>query len=70
MSKAREELVKFREEDFRFMCYFYAGFSYSTIALIFNIENINNVYVRKSRLKSRIEKLDVKDKTMFLDALA
>lgn len=50
----RSEVPNLKEEDYQQLCYHYAGFSGKLISLLLDI-NQSNVYIRKSRLKERIE---------------
>ena len=69
MSKARTELHDLKEEDFRLLCYQYAGFSPSTISLMMCYEKVDIIYTRKSRLKRKIENSESPMKKFFLDNL-
>ncbi len=69
MSKVRTELHDLKEEDFRLLCYLYAGFSSNTISLLMNYEKVDTVYSRKSRLKRKIENSESPMKKFFLDNL-
>ncbi len=57
MEIARREISSLSEQDFRLLCYFYAGFSGKAIS-VFTGNTINNIYIRKFRIKAEIEKLD------------
>lgn len=69
MNKLRMEFPQFREEDFKMMCYWYAGFSSASMSLLLKEENMNIIYKRKSRLKDRIEKSDSPRKDFFIEEL-
>ena len=69
MSKARTNFHNLKEEDFRLLCYLYAGFSSNTISLLMNYEKVDTVYSRKSRLKRKIENSESPMKKFFLDNL-
>lgn len=69
MSKARTELHNLKDEDFRLLCYLYAGFSPSTISLLMNFGKVDIIYTRKSRLKKKIENSAAPLKKFFLDNL-
>ena len=56
MKKLRAEFPRFKEEDFKVMCYWYAGFSPTAMCVFMKVDDINDIYKRKSRLKARIEK--------------
>ena len=69
MAKARTDFHNLKEEDFRLLCYLYAGFSSNTISLLMNYEKVDTVYSRKSRLKRKIENSESPMKKFFLDNL-
>lgn len=54
MTLAREELKAFKEEDFVFLSLVYAGFSARAVCLMTDITH-KNFYLKRSRLKKRIE---------------
>ena len=56
------------DTDLKILCFFYAGFSTSSIAVILS-GNSNMVYVRKSRLKAKIAALDFPRKDELLELL-
>ncbi len=53
MRKLREGLPMLGPKDYRMMCFFYAGFSAKAISL-FTDDTINNIYVKKKRLRDKI----------------
>ncbi len=57
MRFTREEMPQFSEMDYRLLCFLYAGFSAKAIS-IFTGDSIGNIYMRKSRLKSKISESD------------
>ena len=61
----RREFPKFKESDFRLLCYFCAGFSIQTICL-FTQENSKKLWVYKSRLIARIKSSDAPSKEIIL----
>ncbi|WP_307756511.1 hypothetical protein [uncultured Alistipes sp.] len=65
MIKLREQLPQMKEADLELLCYLFAGFSYRTIS-IFTQEKVENIYNRKSRLRSRIANSDAPDRDLFL----
>lgn len=69
IQKFREQFPKTKETDVDLLCYLSAGFSYRAIS-IFTQEKIENIYNRKSRLKSRIADSEAIDKDLFIDILA
>ena len=69
MTKARAELHDLKEEDFKILCYLYAEFSPSTISFLMNYDKVESIYIRKFRLKKKIENSDSAQKKFFLDNL-
>lgn len=69
MTHLRNEYPMLKEDDYRFLCYIYAGFSARIVALLLN-ETINNVYKRKSRLKLKISESDTPHRQLLLDAMS
>lgn len=57
MATIRTNLLDLTEMDYRLLCYFCAGFSAKAIS-VFTGDSTNNIYVRKSRIKDIIIKLD------------
>lgn len=53
MHRARAEFPLLKERDFKILCYYLAGFSGKTIALLMSA-NVQTIYVWKTRLKSKI----------------
>lgn len=69
MKKLRAEFPRFKEEDFKVMCYWYAGFSPTSMCVFMKVDDINDIYKRKSRLKARIEKSESPNKEFFISQL-
>ena len=65
IARLRLELPKFKETDFRLLCYFCAGFSIQTICL-FTQEDSKKLWVYKSRLITRIKNSDAPSKDIIL----
>ncbi len=65
VTRLREQLPQLKESDRLLFCYLVAGFSSRVISLFLQ-EKIENVYNRKSRLKSRISTSEAPDKELFL----
>lgn len=65
MAKLREELPMLDEIDYLQLCYHYAGFSGKLISLLLN-KSQANVYMRKSRLKEKIQQSNIKNKEEIL----
>ncbi len=55
MRKLREGMPMFTKMDYRLLCFFYAGFSAKAIS-IFTGDTVNNIYVKKNRIKEKIKK--------------
>lgn len=70
MKKLRDEFPLFKEEEFRLMCYWYAGFSSSAMSLLLKEEDVNAVYKKRSRLKGKIEKSGSPLKEFFIRELS
>lgn len=69
MVRAREQLPKFQEDDFKLMCYTYAGFSTGAICYLINIETTQIAYQRRSRLVERIKRVNPRDCDEFIARL-
>ena len=69
MKKLRAEFPRFKEEDFKVICYWYAGFSPTAMCVFMKVDDINDIYKRKSRLKARIEKSESPNKDFFISQL-
>lgn len=69
MRKLREELPTLDELDYRQLCYHYARFSGKLIGVLMG-KSQANIYMRKSRLKDKIEQSDIKSKEDILRYLA
>ena len=65
IARLRREFPKFKETDFRLLCYFCAGFSIQTICL-FTQEDSKKLWVYKSRLIARIKSSDAPSKEIIL----
>lgn len=64
----RRELPKFKEADYRLLCYFCAGLSVQTISL-FTKEEPEKLWVYKGRLIARIAKSDAPNKEIILEQI-
>lgn len=67
IAKLREQMPSFKQSDIDLLCYVFAGFSTQAISLLTG-DSAANIYTRKSRLKTRVERSDAPDKKMLLDA--
>lgn len=68
MFKIREQMPNLKESDYELLCYFFARFSYRAIS-IFTQDKVENIYNKKSRLKSRISNSEPRDMQLFLEML-
>ena len=68
LSDLRKDLGNLKENDSRVLCYHLVGFSTSTIANILGTTP-NSVYIRLSRLRDRIQKLDSPRKEFYLQVI-
>lgn len=68
MKIIREKLPNLQEMDYRLMCYWCIGFSAKAIS-IFTGDSTNNIYVKKSRIKNEILKLDYPTKDLIISAI-
>ena len=69
MSLIRQELPNLSEMEYRLLCYFCVGFSAKAIS-IFTGDTTNNIYVKKSRIKEEIQKLDTNVAGLILAAIS
>lgn len=68
ISLIRQELPNLSEMEYRLLCYFCVGFSAKAIS-IFTGDTTNNIYVKKSRIKDEILKLDTNVAELILTAI-
>ena len=57
MHTIRTSIPELTEMEYRLLCYFSAGFSAKAIS-VFTGDSTNNIYVKKSRMKNIIIKLE------------
>ena len=69
MTKLRQAMPRTRDEDFVLLGYLFAGLDAASVSLILGIP-VNNIYSRKNRLKERISKLDLPEKTFYLKLIS
>ena len=69
MEKLRNEITFLKDDDYKLLCYIFAGFSNQAIAVFTNSE-VGAVATRKSRLKSKIVKADTPHKELFVSLFA
>ena len=65
MRVLRESMPEFSEMDYRLLCFLYAGFSAKAIS-VFTGDSIGNIYMRKSRLKSKISQSNTENRGIIL----
>lgn len=65
MRVLRESMPDFSEMDYRLLCFLYAGFSAKAIS-VFTGDSIGNIYMRKSRLKSKISQSNTENRDIIL----
>ena len=58
-----------KESDIRLLCFMYAGFSAKAIS-VFTDDSVGNIYMKKSRLKSKILNSNSLNKDMFISLLS
>ena len=68
-TKLRQAMPRTRDEDFVLLGYLFAGLDAASVSLILGIP-VNNIYSRKNRLKERISKLDLPEKTFYLKLIS
>jgi hypothetical protein len=70
ISKLRQQAGdNLKEEDFRFITYICAGFSARAVCLFTNLQK-SNFYAKRTRLKSKILKLNLPDNDLFISAMS
>ena len=68
MTALRSE-IKAKEVDYSIYAYSIIGFDATTISNLLDL-SVNQVYIRKSRIKRQIENSDSENKTRFLEMLS
>lgn len=68
MSNLRSEMPSLKEKDFVIFSFLVIGFDVTTISNLMNI-SANTVYVRKCRIKHRIEECNPTHKSQFIEAI-
>jgi len=69
MEILRKDVPNLKEEDYRQLCYHYAGFSGKLISLLLE-KSQSNVYLRKSRLKEKIIQINPQNIDVILRYLS
>ena len=69
MEKLRSEITFLKDDDYKILCYIFAGFSNQAIAVFINSE-AGAVATRKSRLKSKIINANTQSKELFASLFA
>ena len=68
MQVTRDTLPQLSEMDFRLLCFIYSGFSAKAIS-VFTGDSVGNIYMKKSRLKTRIMQSESPNKEFILENL-
>jgi hypothetical protein len=68
MQNLRTEMPRLKEMDYTIFGYMVLGFDSTTISHLLNT-TINTIYIRKSRMRQRIEEISPKHKADFLSVL-
>ena len=69
MTNLRKEMPKFSETDYSIFSYLIVGFDATTISRLLDI-SVNNIYVHKHRIRTRIEERHPEHASQFLEMLA
>ena len=69
MTNLRKEMPKFSETDYSIFSYLVVGFDATTISRLLDI-SVNNIYVHKHRIRTRIEERQPEHASQFLEMLA
>ena len=59
MTKAKKNELRLTKTDVIFLRYILMGFSYETMAYLFNKEDVESLYMRKKRLKIKLKQSDI-----------
>ncbi|MBR3526297.1 MAG: hypothetical protein IKN88_00785 [Bacteroidales bacterium] len=62
----RKDYPNLTEIEYQLFCYYVVGYDTKTISILLSEKTPDALYMRKSRLKSKIEASDVKDKEKYL----
>lgn len=68
MTNLRKEMPKFSETDYSIFSYLVVGFDATTISRLLDI-SVNNIYVHKHRIRTRIEERQPEHASQFLEML-
>lgn len=68
MTNLRKEMPKFSETDYSIFSYLVVGFDATTISRLLDI-SVNNIYVHKHRIRTRIEERHPEHASQFLEML-
>lgn len=66
ISYFRKDYPNLTEIEYQLFCYYVVGYDTKTISILLSEKTPDALYMRKSRLKSKIEASDVKDKEKYL----
>ena len=68
VSRLRNEVPRIKQVDVSMFCFMAIGFDVTTISHLMNV-SMNTIYIRKSRLRQKIEELSPMHKEQFLQIL-
>jgi tetratricopeptide (TPR) repeat protein len=68
VSRLRNEVSRIKQVDVSMFCFMAIGFDVTTISHLMNV-SMNTIYIRKSRLRQKIEELSPMHKEQFLQIL-
>ena len=66
MTKFRQDYPGLKEEDYKMISYYFAGFDNTTVMIILGISSLENARMKKSRLKQKITKSECPRKDDYL----
>ena len=69
MKLIRNEFPQLAEHDYKLICFFFIGFSAKAIS-VFTGESVNNIYVRKTRLKMKLNAIGTSEASTILQYLS
>ncbi len=69
MSHFRMDFPDYSENDYRFVCYSFAGFDATAMSVLFDMPSVPAVYTKKSRIRSRINDSSSEEKELYLQYL-
>lgn len=66
MTKFRQDYPGLKEEEYKMISYYFAGFDNTTVMIILGISSLENARMKKSRLKQKITKSECPRKNDYL----